>query len=155
MTLDTFYWAISFQPMISSGNFHCQQDLINNPQYTLIIEKGRFAEKYFSSSDPVKNPEGSILWNRIRNNRKSIESDVATIESVLMADQKFVFFGPTIGTTLRFNSIPCHVEASSGSIYKVGVVMVMLKLTSSVISMEAVIISIVLPEVLRHCIKFI
>jgi hypothetical protein len=53
--------------------------LINNPHYTLIIEKGRFAEKYFSSSDPIKNPEGSTLWNRMRSNSKSIESDVSKV----------------------------------------------------------------------------
>jgi hypothetical protein len=73
-----------------------------------------------SSSDPTKNPEGAILWSRMLANRKLIESDVGKIEQDLLDDPKMVFFGPTIATILRFKSIPCHIEASSGSIYKVG-----------------------------------
>ena len=92
---------------------------MKNPQYNLIIEKGRFAEKYLSSSDPVKNPDGSVIWNRIKDNRKSFEADVSKIEKLLLADSKSIFFGPTLGTILRLKSIPCHIDTSSGSLYKV------------------------------------
>ncbi len=95
------------------------QDLADNPQYSLIIEKGRFAEKYFSSSDPVKNPEAAILWDRIMARPASVESDMNLIEKELLNNPKSVFFGPVLATRLRFNSIPCYVEASSGSLYKV------------------------------------
>jgi hypothetical protein len=93
--------------------------LVDNPQYTLIIEKGRFAEKYFSSSDPVKNTEAAILWDRIKDRPTSMESDMNLIEKELLNNPKSVFFGPVLGTRLRFKSIPCYIEASSGSLYKV------------------------------------
>lgn len=99
--------------------FFFHQDLVDNPQYSLIIEKGRFAEKYFSFSDPVKNPEAAVLWDRIMARPASVESDMNLIEKELLNNPKSVFFGPVLATRLRFNSIPCYIEASSGSLYKV------------------------------------
>ena len=107
------FWQLPISCLI----FH--QDLVDNPQYTLIIEKGRFAEKYFSSSDPVKNTEAAILWDRIVAQPTSMESDMNLIEKELLNNQKSIFFGPVLGTRLRFKSIPCYIEVSSGSLYKV------------------------------------
>ena len=94
------------------------QDLIENPKFTLMIEKGRTIEKYLSSSDPVTSPETSKLWTRIKGETKSIESDMNLIERELVENPKSVFFGPTLGTRLRFKSIPCYIESASESLYK-------------------------------------
>ena len=83
-----------------------------------MIEKGRTIEKYLSSSDPVTSPETSKLWTRIKGETKSIESDMNLIERELVENPKSVFFGPTLGTRLRFKSIPCYIESASESLYK-------------------------------------
>jgi hypothetical protein len=83
-----------------------------------MIEKGRTIEKYLSSSNSRNSPETTTLWARIKDDPKSIISDMSLIEKELVENPKSVFFGPTIGTRLRFKSIPCYIESASDSLYK-------------------------------------
>jgi hypothetical protein len=97
------------------------QDIVNKPQYTLVIRKGTSYEDYFSSANYSTNPLLSTLWSRIKTNSKSLATSNTEVEKGLLENPNLVYFGPEFQAQIKIGSIPCKIVATSKALSQVHV----------------------------------
>ena len=90
------------------------QDLIDNPQYTLLLVNGSASQGFFSRA-AEKNPvsEEGILWKRFLENPDSSLKNFELAENVMMNNPNYVFYASEALVKLKFVNYPCTIFSSS------------------------------------------
>jgi len=105
-----FIWIALYFPI---------QDLIEKPSYKLVVTKGTAHADYLSSANIETNPVQATLWRRMKDDPNSQITSMTDIETLLLENQNYVFFGSYSDTVLGMPSVPCLITPTSKSIFRV------------------------------------
>jgi hypothetical protein len=95
-----------------------QQDLTNNPEYSLIISKGTAAMNYFKNSNQSSG-EKYILWKRMEENMESLPETSASAEKMMLKNPNLVFFAPKLMMITMTKHYPCLISVTSKPLLRV------------------------------------
>lgn len=85
---------------------HRLQDITNNPEYKVVVEKGSAEMDYFDLATKKSNRDGYLLWT---NGQVSVSSNRDKTEQNVMDDSKLIYFGDTKATQFNWENIPCLI----------------------------------------------
>ena len=91
------------------------EDLINNPNYYLVVQNGTALMDYFAQA--TTNKEAAEIWSRGIENPEAVKllPEVKDLEIELLADSNAVLFDTEIRPALAFDSYPCEIIMSKSS----------------------------------------
>ena len=92
------------------------QDIVNQPDFYIIVERGTSNVDYFSLALPPD--DKYILWNRMKENPKSM-LDITKIEEQILGDPNAVYMAPSVHNYYKFKSYPCTIGCLPGYVTKV------------------------------------
>ncbi len=99
--------------------FSYKQDLVQNPQYSLLMYGGTSDVTYFSDANSNTNPNEAILWQRSKDNPKCFAENYENAEAIILENPLSVFFGTINRVPKTFKNYPCLIDTSSQILAKV------------------------------------
>lgn len=90
-------------------------DLVDKPQYKLILRKGTANIQYFS--DETNFPHKQIWENILKDKENSIVSSFETAENDILEDHRKVYFDTIHNVELAFRTFPCDIVRSPNTYF--------------------------------------
>lgn len=91
------------------------EDILVNPGYQLVLTKGTASVQYFENSEqwPTKQ-----IWNsQLKNQPNAYVESTPHAETLLLNEEKVVYFGLTSSVELAFESYPCLISRSQNTYF--------------------------------------
>jgi hypothetical protein len=95
------------------------QDLVENPQYSLIMQKDSAAASFFTSSENTMRNDEATLWQRTENCPNCFVENYEMAEKQMLENPQFVYFDSKITISGMFKHYPCHIGITSASLARV------------------------------------
>ena len=96
------------------------QDLVNNPQYSLIMQKDSSSAMFFAPSENSTRNDETIIWKRTENCPSCLTENDEMTEKLLLENPMYVYFDSLMALSGRFNNYPCLIDETSKPLAKVG-----------------------------------
>ena len=98
---------------ILAFSFVLFQDLVDNPQYSLILLNDTASVSFFSNADMATRPDLATIWQRTENNRDNFPSTLQTVDKLIIENPFIVYFGSKIYFSITLENFPCLIQATS------------------------------------------